>query len=151
MLCNKRLVYVYAYLYIFIYSYLYKYVYHILVYIFTRTCIYFEYLHTYVYICAYDFIIVCGLRVFDLCVRACVCLRLRVCVRARTCLQAGAFSQLPEASRLELLDKTTATAFVPRDGSDKELLRRVQNLNRCVKLSKTYMHHTCIALWGGYD
>lgn len=43
-----------------------------------------------------------------------------------------AFSQLPEASRLELLDKSTATAFVSREGSDKELLRRAQNLNRFV-------------------
>jgi len=91
--------------------------------------------------------------VFVWCVRACMFLRLRVCVHARTCVRTGAFSQLPEASRLELLDKTTATAFVPRDGSDKELLRRVQNLNRCVKLSKKNMHfsfYTFIALWGGY-
>jgi len=42
------------------------------------------------------------------------------------------FSQLPEASRLELLDTSTATAFVSREGSDKELLRRAQNLNRFV-------------------
>jgi hypothetical protein len=33
-----------------------------------------------------------------------------------------AFSQLPEASRLELLDQTMATAFVPREGSDKVLI-----------------------------
>ena len=31
-----------------------------------------------------------------------------------------------------MLDKETATAFVPREGSDRELLRRVQNLNRFV-------------------
>ncbi len=52
------------------------------------------------------------------------------CCQATNFLRA--FSQLPEASRLELLDKTTATAFVPREGSDQELLRRVQNLNRFV-------------------
>ena len=33
-----------------------------------------------------------------------------------------AFSQLPEASRLELLDQTMATAFVPREGENKVLI-----------------------------
>jgi PAB-dependent poly(A)-specific ribonuclease subunit 2 len=52
------------------------------------------------------------------------------CCQATNFLRA--FAQLPEASRLELLDQTTATAFVAREGSDKEILRRVQNLNRFV-------------------
>ena len=52
------------------------------------------------------------------------------CCQATNFLRA--FSQLPEASRLELLDQQTATAFIARQGSDKQLLKRVHNLNRFV-------------------
>jgi len=69
------------------------------------------------------------------------------CCQATNFLRA--FSQLPEASRLELLDCNTASTFIPREGSDKELLKRMQNLNRFVleqmhkeMAAKDTSHHT---------